>query len=161
MPVPETRMPVPEICPVARRRAVLLGAGAAGLTALLAACGAEQQPGTPAPAGSPTQAPAEPPPGPDLPEGALVSAEEVPVGSGIVVDDILVIQPQKGTFRAYDAVCPHQRILVSPPDSEGVITCTGHLSHFRDSDGSWIDGPAPRGLTKIEVTVADGYVAQT
>lgn len=155
-------MPVPEMCPAAGRRAVLLGAGAAGLGALLAACGAERQPATAAdPAGSPTHPPAAPPPGPDLPDGALVGAEEVPIGSGIVVDDVLVVQPQKGAFRAYDAVCPHQRILVGPPDAEGVITCTGHLSHFQASDGSRIDGPAPRGLTKIDVAVVDGYVVRS
>jgi|GEM_PF-2659929 len=152
---PET---LPGVCPVARR-ALLLGAGAAGLTALLAACGGDGKPTGATPTG-PAPTTEEVPAGPDLPDGALVAVEEVPVNGGVVVDDILVVQPKKGAFRAYDAVCPHQRILVNPPDSSGVIMCPGHLSHFRASDGSRLDGPAPRGLAKIDVKVSGEYVVR-
>lgn len=161
-------MAEPAMCPVARR-AVLLGAGGAGLTALLAACGPAGPPdpagqAAPATAEAPANPPAatavEPPAGPDIPQGALVEVGEVPVGGGILVDDILVVQPRKGAFLAYDAVCPHQNVLVSEPDSDGIITCTGHLSHFRMRDGSRVDGPAPRGLRKIDVRVTDGHVVQ-
>jgi nitrite reductase/ring-hydroxylating ferredoxin subunit len=158
-----------QVCPLARR-ALLVGAGAAGLTALLAACGGDD-PATPAAGGKPTGAAPEPtgevgptdevvPPGPEMPQGALISVDEVPVNGGVLVDDVLVVQPRKGTFRAYDAACPHQRTIVEEPDSEGVITCPGHQSRFRASDGSRISGPAPRGLTKIEVRVTEGYVVQ-
>jgi nitrite reductase/ring-hydroxylating ferredoxin subunit len=159
----EEQMAQPQACPLARR-SLLLGAGAAGLTALLSACGGDD----PAPAtagGSPTGAATEPseeavPPGPELPQGALISTDEVPVNGGVLVDDVLVVQPRKGTFRAYDASCPHQQTIVEEPDSEGVITCPGHLSRFRASDGSRISGPANRGLRKIDVKVDQGYVVQ-
>lgn len=145
-----------QVCP---RRAVLLGAG---LTTLLAACGGDppKDAGGPTTGAPPTTDPtaAPVPTGAEPPDGALVAVEEVAVGSGVVVDDILVVQPAKGTFRAYDAECPHQGIMVDPPDSSGIITCPGHLSRFRAADGSRVNGPAPRGLKKINIKVLNGYV---
>jgi nitrite reductase/ring-hydroxylating ferredoxin subunit len=151
---------------------VLAGAGAAGLLALLAACGAEEPDSGPAAGGSPTPAePTEEPTGTeptdgatgdDPPENALVAVDEVAVGGGMITSgDILVVQPTRGVFRAYDAHCPHQATIVEPPDSAGVITCYGHFSRFRAADGSRIDGPAERGLRQIQVRVTDGYVIRT
>lgn len=156
------------VCPLARRR-LLLGAGAAGLGALLAACGADPTTGPRTPAGPGGSAPSSAAPdpgelptgGPGLPEGALVETKDVPVGGGIVTDqDVLVVQPRTGVFHAYEAQCPHENVLVNPPDQAGVITCPGHLSYFRAADGSRIDGPAPRGLTTLDVHVVDGYVVE-
>ena len=157
------------LCPLARRR-LLLGAGAAGVGALLAACGGDPPDSTGQPPGgasSPTGAPAASDPGelpagdPNAPEGALIEVNDVPVGGGIVTQqDVLVVQPRKGVFHAYEAACPHDRTLVNPPDKSGVITCPGHLSHFRASDGSRIDGPSPRGLTTLDVQVVGGYVVE-
>lgn len=157
-------------CP---RRALLAGVGAAGLGALLSACGGDaagQGAGSgsaattaaPPPVGDgPTSAVTEPTPEPAEPDGALVRVDEVPVRGGVLAfGDVLVVQPTAGTFRAYDAVCPHQGVVVDPPDASGVITCSGHLSRFRASDGSRIDGQAPRGLRRIEVRLVDGYVVR-
>ncbi|HZN72111.1 MAG TPA: Rieske (2Fe-2S) protein [Micromonosporaceae bacterium] len=162
-------IPDVSICPLARR-SLLSGAGAAGILALLAACGddpPEQAPDAAAGSPTPTEEPTEEPT-PDQtsddsePDGALVSVEEVPVGGGVIaLGDILVVQPRSGVFRAYDAHCPHQATIIDPPDSAGVITCTGHFSHFRASDGSRIDGPAMRGLRQIDVRVTAGYVIRT
>lgn len=161
----------PSLCPVARR-AVLVGTGGAGLAALLAACGDDQPTGGPDAAGSPEPAestaepsevePTEENTEPEPPADALVSVDEVPVGGGVLtLGDVLVVQPKKGTFRAFDAHCPHEATIVEPPDSAGVITCTGHYSHFRAEDGSRMDGPAPRGLRQVQVRVTDGYVVRT
>jgi nitrite reductase/ring-hydroxylating ferredoxin subunit len=160
------------VCPIARR-AVLLGAGAAGLTALLAACGdtpaAPTAQGTPtAPAGTgqgtATANPGELPtadPNAQEPDGALIMLTDVPVGGGaITTGDILVVQPKKGTVKAFDAHCPHQGIVVGEPDSTGVLTCPAHLSHFRAADGSRIDGPAPTGLSAVQVKIVNGYVVR-
>jgi nitrite reductase/ring-hydroxylating ferredoxin subunit len=157
-------------CPLARR-SLLAGAGATGLLALLAACGDDTPEPAPEAAGSsptPEEEPTEEPT-PDQedtegfpPEGALVAVDEVPVGGGVIASgDILVVQPRSGVFRAYDAHCPHQATIIDPPDSAGVITCTGHFSHFRASDGARIDGPATRGLRTVDVRVTAGYVIRT
>src|SRR5690349_6146532 len=91
------------------RRAVLVGAGC-GILALLGACSAQ---GTSTP---PTAA--------ALPDGGLAKVTDVPVGGGVLSSDgVLVLQLKAGQFTAYEASCPHEGILVSPPDSSGVITC--------------------------------------
>jgi nitrite reductase/ring-hydroxylating ferredoxin subunit len=162
----------PLVCPVARR-AVLLGAGGAGLAALLTACGggsvpaAQHTTGAPAGAGSPTGSTADPgelptaDPDAQEPDGTLVALADVPVGGGLITaGDVLVVQPRKGVVTAFDAHCTHQAILVGEPDASGVVTCPGHLSHFRAVDGARIDGPAPRGLAAVRVKVVQGYVVR-
>ncbi len=127
------------VCP---RRALLAGAG---LTVLSAACGEDSPP-----------APAQGQPAGD---GALMKAGDVPVGGGVVTPDgVLVMQLTAGAFTAFNAVCPHQSWRVSPPDAQGLITCAAHQSHFKASDGSRVDGPAPGGLSPITVKVVDGQV---
>jgi nitrite reductase/ring-hydroxylating ferredoxin subunit len=128
------------VCP---RRALLAGAG---LTMLLAACGKDPQPVTPAPGQSTGTG-----------DGSLVKAADVPVGGGVVTpDNVLVLQLTAGTFTAFSAVCPHQNFRVSAPDPQGLITCAAHQSHFKAGDGSRVDGPAASGLSPITVQVVDG-----
>lgn len=114
------------------------GAGCVAL-ALLGACGSgsgsEQAPQDQSTAGT----------------GLPVKASSVPVGSGILAGDVVVLQLTEGTFTAFSAVCPHQNFKVQAPDSTGVITCLGHMSHFKAADGSRIDGPAMSGLTPVSV----------
>jgi nitrite reductase/ring-hydroxylating ferredoxin subunit len=156
----------------AGRRALLLGAGVAGLT-VVTGCGGDGGSGTaaPAPAAS-SKAPPSPsatedpfagfPSGDAAPNGALVETKEVPVGGGVLVSDAkLVVQPKAGTFKAYSASCPHQGIMVQPP-SPGAATmqCPGHNSQFKVADGSLVRGPATRGLTAIPVRVQKGYVVE-
>lgn len=128
------------------RRAVLVGAGC-GVLALLGAC-------SPASSSARQAAPAA-----ALPDGALAKVADVPVGGGVLsAAGVLVLQLTAGQFTAFDAACPHQGILVSPPDSSGVITCHGHNSHFKAADGSVMDGPAPSGLTPVAVKVSGDEV---
>jgi nitrite reductase/ring-hydroxylating ferredoxin subunit len=89
-----------------------------------------------------------PPPG----AGPLAATADVPVGGGVVVNGVLIVQPKSGTFKAYNAACPHQGVQVGAP-KKGVITCPGHNSQFKADDGSRISGPASRGLTEIAVAV--------
>jgi nitrite reductase/ring-hydroxylating ferredoxin subunit len=146
------------------RRTILAGTGSVCALALLGACAraggdttaSRSQPARSGPAAS--QPPASS--GPPRPAGFLAAAADVPVGGGLVVkkDDVLLVQPAPGTIKAYDAHCPHQGIILPPPDSSGIITCPNHLARYRAADGSLIDGPAPTGLTPIPVKVADGQV---
>ncbi|WP_432836780.1 Rieske (2Fe-2S) protein [Dactylosporangium sp. CA-092794] len=158
------------------RRTLLLGAGALGIAVLTGCGGDEPAPGAGgAPGGS--AAPSAPATtggnpfddtgsggggGPQVPSDALVAADEVPVGGGLVVKDtVLVLQPTKGTFKAYDAVCPHQGAVVDPPyDGNPIIMCPRHNSKFKVADGSRVEGPAPRGLKGIKVAVRSGYVVR-
>ncbi|HEX6686591.1 MAG TPA: Rieske (2Fe-2S) protein [Candidatus Limnocylindrales bacterium] len=120
----------------------------AGLTVFLAACGSESE-----------QPPVAQPNAPG--DGKLAKAGDVPVGSGVVSPDgVLVLQLTEGQFTAFDAICPHQAFRVSPPDASGVITCGAHQSRFRAADGSRIDGLAPSGLKAIPVQVKEGYVVK-
>lgn len=123
------------------RRAVLAGAGATGVTALLAACGAdEEHPATPA--STAVQPPA----------GGIAATGDIPVGGGKVVDGLLLVQPVAGTFRAYNAACPHKGVLVDAP-ANGVATCPAHKSTFSIVDGHHISGPATEGLSPVAITV--------
>jgi nitrite reductase/ring-hydroxylating ferredoxin subunit len=118
------------------RRAVLTGAGC-GLLTLLAACGSGEE--TPSGQNSSTAS------------GLPIKAATVPVGGGVVAGDVVVLQLTKGNFTAFSATCPHQFFKVQAPDTNGRITCLGHMSHFNASDGSRIDGPATNGLTPVSV----------
>ncbi|GAA2337555.1 Rieske (2Fe-2S) protein [Dactylosporangium salmoneum] len=126
----------PGLC--AHRRVLLAGLGGIGAATLLAACGdhATAQPA------APTQSAA----------GPLADTNDVPVGGGIVSNGLLIVQPESGTFKVYDAACPHKGILVAAPQN-GVATCPAHASTFSIKDGSRISGPTPTGLKEITVKV--------
>lgn len=166
----------PGLC--AARRALLFGAGAAGLAVLpvLAGCGGDgggsSATGTPA---SPTQGPPPSAAAPTTddpfagipsdngpPDGALIATKDVPVGGGVLVQDSkIVVQPRSGTFKAFSATCPHQGVTVPPPSpGSSIMECPGHNSQFKASDGSLVRGPATRGLTALPVKVQKGYVIQ-
>jgi nitrite reductase/ring-hydroxylating ferredoxin subunit len=83
------------------------------------------------------------------------------LGGGVVsAEGVLVLQLKAGEFTAFDATCPHQNFRVQPPDSGGTITCLGHMSHFRASDGTVIDGPALGGLRAVAVKVSGAEVVR-
>lgn len=137
-------------CP--NRRALLTGVGAVGLTGALAACGGGDDDRADG-AGDDNAAAA----------GAgtvLAPTADVPVGGGVVAGGVLVVQPAAGTFKAYDAACPHQGVQVGAPQ-DGVSTCPAHNSTFAIADGSRLGGPAPRGLTEVPVTVDGANVVRT
>ncbi|GAB3933847.1 Rieske (2Fe-2S) protein [Micromonospora vulcania] len=119
------------------RRALLTGVGAVGAVGLLSACGATGTPagGAVATAGT-----------------VLARTADVPVGGGTVANGVLVVQPEAGTFKAYDATCPHQGVRVGAP-RDGVITCPAHGSTFAVADGTRLGGPAPKGLTEVPVRI--------
>ncbi|MFG3558827.1 Rieske (2Fe-2S) protein [Micromonospora sp. NPDC047557] len=119
------------------RRTLLTKAGALGAAGLLSACGGGDS--------SAGQAAA-------TPGTVLARTGDVPVGGGTVIDGVLVVQAEAGTFSAYDATCPHQGVRVGAP-RDGVITCPAHNSTFAIGDGARLGGPASRGLTEIAVRV--------
>lgn len=143
----------------AGRRALLAGAGAAGAAGLLAACGDDTAPAGAAAAPA-TSAPAAPPaPSGAAPAASLASTADVPVGGGTVVGGVLLVQPVAGTFKAYDAACPHKGVKVGVP-KDGVATCPAHNSTFAIADGARISGPATSGLKEIPIKVEAGRITQ-
>jgi Rieske Fe-S protein len=133
------------------RRTLLRGAavvGAVGVAGVaLTACAAENE------AASPHQK--------QLLEGPVTvgAAADVVVGKGKVYTDtsVVVTQPAKDDYKAFDARCPHQGCLVTKVD-QGVIQCACHGSQFSMNDGSVIRRPARHGLQALPVKVENGEI---
>ena len=95
------------------------------------------------------------------PGKVLAKVADVPVGGGVLVDmgsrKLLLVQPKKGTVKAFDPTCPHQGFTVNPPLG-GIIVCPGHGSTFDASTGAVKTGPAFSGLAAVAVKVSGGNV---
>ncbi|MEU7720106.1 Rieske (2Fe-2S) protein [Streptomyces tibetensis] len=132
------------------RRAVLLATGATGAAALVAACGGGGDDGGSASTGSPT--------GQDTTGGpagqVLANLDEIPVGGGKIFADekVVVTQPEQGRFKAFSAICTHQRCTVGSV-SDGTINCPCHGSRFKIADGAVAHGPATQPLPAEQITV--------
>jgi Rieske Fe-S protein len=126
----------------ASRRAVLLGAGAAGAVGALAACGDNpgnsQQPVAATTFGDPVRVP----------------IAFVPIGGGYIDFNrgVIVTQPEAGQFRGFEANCTHARCFITWV-ADGLIQCPCHGSQFRIADGSVARGPATRSLGTRTVSV--------
>lgn len=125
------------------RRTVLVG-GAVGvglLGGLLAGCGSGGDGGSAASRPLPAK----------LKGKVLVKVSEVPVGGGKIDydDKIVFTQPEKGTFKAFSAVCTHRGCTVSQVQ-DGLIICSCHGSEFSITDGSVKQGPAKRPLPEYK-----------
>ncbi|ARF54063.1 Rieske (2Fe-2S) protein [Streptomyces gilvosporeus] len=135
------RSPAEPVGPAAgtTRRAVVVAAGAVGMTAALAACG-----GGSSEAGAGT---------------VLGKTSEIPKGGGKIfkAEKVVVTQPEGGQFKAFSAVCQHAGCLVGEI-SDGTINCLCHGSKYDIKDGSVKKGPATKGLPPAQVTVKDGSV---
>jgi Rieske Fe-S protein len=149
--------------PGSSRRLVLLGAGAVGATAVLAACGTSNGPsnttGTdftnnPAPAGS-GAADAGGSTGAAPAGGAaktLAAKSDVPSGGGIIAGDYVITQPTAGQFKAFSKVCTHAGCDVNKIDS-GIISCPCHGSQYSIETGEPTRGPATKPLPETKVKV--------
>jgi Rieske Fe-S protein len=150
--------------PGSSRRLVLLGAGAVGATAVLAACGTSSGPsnstGTdfsnnPAPAGSgAADAGGGSTGGSNAGSAAktLAAKADVPSGGGIIAGDYVITQPTAGQFKAFSKVCTHAGCDVNKIDS-GVISCPCHGSKYSIETGEPTNGPATKPLPETKVKV--------
>jgi Rieske Fe-S protein len=136
-----------------RRRDVIVGVGIGLAATVLAACTAGGKKPDAEPTDSPAGSQASPVPG-----AALTKTADVPVGSGIIVDDVVVTQPTAGVFEAFSTVCPHAGCNVSEV-KDGHISCPCHGSKF-NLDGTVSHGPAKTSLESKAVKVqGDSIVA--
>lgn len=158
---------------VATRRAVLAGSGASAALLLLAACGGEPPSGT---RGGGADEDADDDADDDREDGdqdddggggrlvgpgeALASTSDVPVGGALAVTvggaQLLVTQPEEGTFAAFSAICTHEGCTVGPGDGE--LLCPCHASRYDLATGAVLGGPAPAPLPEVPVTVDGGEV---
>ncbi|GAA4894057.1 nitrite reductase/ring-hydroxylating ferredoxin subunit [Stackebrandtia albiflava] len=131
------------------RRRLLCGAMGISAAAVLAACGSGED--EPATGGDGSEAASSDTPPAD--GEVLATVDEVPVGGGIVTENLVIVQPEEGRFVAFDRACPHQANPLDAP-VDGVITCPLHQSQFTAADGSLIEGPAQTGLTEVPIKVS-------
>jgi thiosulfate dehydrogenase (quinone) large subunit len=88
---------------------------------------------------------------------AIGSATAVPVGGSARFTDPasgdpgLLLQLTKGSYVAYDAVCPHAGCTVGYSPAAQLIVCPCHGSEFNPATGAVEVGPATRGLKTIKV----------
>ncbi|HET6187459.1 MAG TPA: Rieske (2Fe-2S) protein [Trebonia sp.] len=93
--------------------------------------------------------------------GALAATAQVPDGGGKIIDgkNIVITQPQSGSFKAFTAICTHEGCIVSSV-SNGTINCPCHGSKFSIKDGSVVNGPAPSPLAAIAIKVEGTSIFQ-
>ncbi|MBP2703468.1 Rieske (2Fe-2S) protein [Microbispora sp. RL4-1S] len=132
------------------RRAVIFSAGGAGLAVALSACagGGSGDTDTAAPAGGGSG-------GDGGGDGAVAQTSQIPVGGGKILEDrkLVIVQPAKGDFKAFSAICTHRGCTVASV-SNGTINCPCHGSKFNVKDGSVVDGPATQPLAEQKIKVS-------
>ena len=133
---------------ISRKTAIASG-GVVLAAAALSACTTYGKTPSPAPAGgSPSEGATAPrPPG----AATLATTADVPVGSGLIVDDVVLTQPSAGVFKAFSTVCTHAGCSGSKI-ADGTIDCPCHGSKF-NLDGTVAKGPASRPLDPKPIAV--------
>src|ERR1019366_6561322 len=91
-------------------------------------------------------------------KGTLLGpASSLPIGTAATFtipssgDPGIVFPLTKGTFVAYDAICPHAGCQVGYTPSSQFMGCPCHGSQFQIATGQGVSGPAPHGLTPLTV----------
>lgn len=137
--------------PVSRK--TFLFAGLALGAAMVAACTTYGKKPVANSAPSPAQAPSTPgtPPAAGAPTNALAKTADVPVGSGLIVGDVVITQPTSGNFHGFATTCTHAGCAVTEV-RDGTINCPCHGSRFR-LDGSVANGPASQPLKAKTIAV--------
>jgi Rieske Fe-S protein len=140
------------------RRSLLLGVGAAGATALLAACGSDGSFGTPGATATEPPLPA-PDPTTDVADTSRIHTSDIPLGGGLIFTTLrtVVTQPTSGSFRAFDATCKHAGCIVGAIEN-GFIICPCHGSRYRITDGAVVNGPATTPLDPKMLTITGDII---
>lgn len=139
------------------RRAVVLGAGCAGLAVCLTGCATYGGESTPAPAPAANgggNAGGGGNGGGNAGTAPIAQVSDIPVGGGKVFADrkVVITQPTQGEIKAFSAVCTHAGCTVDSV-SGGTINCPCHGSQYSIEDGSVVTGPATAPLASKDVSV--------
>jgi thiosulfate dehydrogenase [quinone] large subunit len=97
----------------------------------------------------------------------IATVSDVPVGSAFKFSDpvsgapAFMVQPAKGTFLAYSAICTHEGCPVGFDSGQHLFACPCHGAQFDGTTGAVLRGPAQSPLQKFNVTVSgtDLYIA--
>jgi Rieske Fe-S protein len=137
--------------PVSRKTFLVAGLGL--VAAMVAACTTYGKKPISNSAPSPAKAPSTPgtPPAAGAPTNALAKTADVPVGSGLIVGDVVITQPASGDFHGFSTTCTHAGCAVTEV-RDGTINCPCHGSRFR-LDGSVANGPASQPLKAKTIAV--------
>jgi Rieske Fe-S protein len=136
--------------PISRQK-VLLGAGLGLVTAVVAACSTYGKKPEAAGESSATTAAPSASGGPAPAPKAIAKTSDVPVGSGVIVGEVVVTQPSAGVFKGLSAKCTHKGCTVDKV-ADGTIDCPCHGSKF-NLDGTVAKGPAQEPLATENITV--------
>jgi nitrite reductase/ring-hydroxylating ferredoxin subunit len=94
-------------------------------------------------------------------KGQLIESAKVPVGGGIKVESLagvlMIVQPTRGKFDAFSAICTHASCEVTRATAE-VIICACHGSEFSTANGDAVKGPAGRPLKNFQVVERSGML---
>jgi Rieske Fe-S protein len=131
------------------RQQVIRGAGLVLTAGALAACGDGGDKPADKPAASSEAVTT--PPSVEAAGGAIAKTADVPVGSGVIVDDVVVTQPTAGVFKGFSSSCTHKGCAVNKV-ADGTIDCPCHGSKF-NLDGTVAKGPATKPLESKAVSV--------
>jgi len=128
------------------RRIVFQGLGALGTAVALAGCGSDDD----GAGGDETETPDA--------GTELATTSEVPVGGGLILKEekVVITQPTEGEFKAFTAVCTHQKCIVA--EVKETINCTCHNSMYSVEDGSVQGGPAPAPLAEVPIKEEGGKI---
>jgi Rieske Fe-S protein len=135
------------------RQQVIRGAGVVMAAGALAACSkTEDKPA--ASSEAPTTPPSAAAPAMTGPSGggeAIAKTADVPVGSGLIVGEVVITQPVVGQFKGFSSKCTHKGCTLNKVD--GVrIDCPCHGSKF-NLDGTVAHGPATEPLEAKQISV--------
>jgi nitrite reductase/ring-hydroxylating ferredoxin subunit len=121
-----------------QRKQFIIGAGIGLAASVLAACTTYgRKPDTAA--GAPQR------------DGVIAKTSDIPVGSGVIVGEVVVTQAAAGEFKGFSSTCTHAGCTVNEV-ADGTINCPCHGSKF-NLDGSVAAGPATTPLESKAVTV--------
>ena len=138
MPIDDLQVP---------RQRVIRGAGLVLTAGALTACGSTEE----KPAAAADSSSSAPESSAAAPGGAIAKTADVPVGSGVIVGDVVITQPVAGEFKGFSSTCTHKGCTVNKV-ADGTIDCPCHGSKF-NLDGSVANGPATEPLKAKAVAV--------
>ena len=137
------------VLPEVTRRSAFGAVGGGALVGVVTACGGDQaaDDGNGTDGGNGSGEPGDT-------DSPIATTDEVPVGEGTIFSDheVVVTQPEEGTFRAFSTSCTHEGCPVDEV-ADGEIACPCHGSRFSIEDGSPTEGPADSPLEEVEIRV--------
>ncbi len=134
------------------RRQALVNTGISLAATTIAGCATYgKPPAAPAAEAAPTSGIAAAPGDATVRVQAIASTADIPVGSGVIVDDVVITQPTKGKFNGFSAICTHAGCTVAEVVGAS-INCPCHGSSF-NLDGTVAKGPASRPLDAKGIVV--------